>query len=174
MGKRDTKRIENKSVRQATKQVIRGGHLRAPRNISWSSPVTERAIPIIVDRMPHRSSKKGCKRNKGGAHEPEYRQAPVNPHIMKLTDEGWVRVPNPNYSYIRVYQKTGYFCKRCNKRLWSVARKVREGKIVIPGHTNLVDDLTRPYPERDDHYSYTNIWARLDGRPCVCTRCRES
>jgi hypothetical protein len=170
--KKENRRYEHKSERQATRQAIRTGRLRAPRSLSWSGDGGEKNVPLIVDRMPHRSSKKGCKRNKGGVHDPEYRSNPV-PRTISTWDpeKGWVHEPNPNWNFSG-WRKTGYFCKRCNKRLWNYARKVSEGKVPALGSVNPVDDLTRPYPERDDHMSYSNIWKRLAGEPCCCTECR--
>lgn len=62
-----------------------------------------------------------------------------------------------------------YVCEDCGKSWWGRRPKTgtKAGTVVQIGGP----PPRGLYPERDDHYSYTNIWKRLDGKPCECRDC---
>lgn len=94
-GRAEDKRYGHKRARQATRQVLDGGHHPGVvHGVSWSNSLEQPPINDDIPIRPH-AKRKGCKRNKGGAHTPV---------------QGVKRVYGFNYSV--------YFCSNCNKILW--------------------------------------------------------
>lgn len=152
---KETRRIEHKSLRQVERQVLHGGHLRPPKGINWNSSVTERDAPLVNDVMPHRSSKKGCKRNKGGPHIPVPRKPPAR--IWGVV--GYRRSGEAifGWTYPLSFRYGSYYvCEKCNKSLWRY-----KPKPVEPAHDA-------------EHWTMNNIHRRLAGHPCLCPRCLSS
>lgn len=106
--------------------------------MSWSGDGAEKDVPLITDRMPHRSKKKGCKRNKGGAHTPVYRTEPLR---YEIGEDGFAHMVR-NFT---AWQKTGWFCDRCNKRLWGYVPKYQAPATKPPGHWDTVNINRRLY-----------------------------
>lgn len=99
----EDKRLDHKRARQATRQVLEGGHHRVVHGMNWSNNIEQ---PPIDDEAPRRarSKKKGCKRNKGGPHI-AVRRTPRPASGNPATTFWWM------YS-------SDYVCDKCGKAMW--------------------------------------------------------
>lgn len=95
--KRENRRYDHKTDRQATRAALRGDHVKQPQTDRYNhrpDPVTLPDDATVVGPCGKTKGKgKICKRNKNGPHIAEYR-----------VHKDWWR--------------DGYFCKKCNKNLW--------------------------------------------------------
>lgn len=126
--KGETRRLERKSERQATKAVLRGDHSSQPLSSNWGykpEPVIlSDDAKVVAPRGKSKGKSKHCKRNKNGPHVIGYKSHP----------DWW---------------KSGAYCVKCNKKFWGNPPKnaigARPTQVDRPEHwtyTNIINRLT--------------------------------
>ena len=156
-GAKENRRIEHKSLRQVERQALDGGHLRPPRTMGWRASVTEKDAPLINDVMPHRSKRKGCKRNKGGKHSiVTWPSLPSRELWYDPERERWTYRAIP---WVRRRWHPPYKCERCGKGFYSIPKGHEKEAVIV---TVRADDQYK----QDDHYDLFNIRMRLCGLRC--------
>lgn len=147
---KENRRYDHKRDRQAAKAVLRGDHPRQNRSDTWSHKSDLVPLPDDATASGRGSKYKGrhqCKRNKGGTHKPVY-------------------VPTHKR---RRWQYWSWECERCHKHLYGqdVERARKDGTLQPPGFT------VNGEPVDAEHWTYTNILARLTGHRCGCSSCPD-
>lgn len=109
MSRKEDRRIDHKRLRSAERQALAGGHTTGIESYTWGHRPEQ--PPLVDDRMPAKGRKggKGCKRNKGAPHIPEYR-------------------------YETNWRRCGWHCARCGKRLWGYKPPERPTPVPTSDH----------------------------------------
>jgi hypothetical protein len=142
--KKEIKRIGHKSARQAEKEALRDRLPDTVHGMHYNSRLPQPHLPDTAVTGGPKKKKDKSKWCKGHVGRE---------HIWKF--HPWNRHGNSPW------HKHGWICERCTKKYWGTPPSKR------------VEGQTRHSPvPGGDHWSTTNIWARLSGYPCQCQMCQ--
>lgn len=164
--RKEINRIEHKQARAAERQALEGGHHRVVQGMGWGTRIPQ--PPLLDEHRKLPGKKKGCKRNKGGAHTVEH--WPSAPTWEYVWDDERNCYVQQAISWSRRSYHPPYRCSKCGKGFYRVPKN-SEPRAARPQGTYTVNWENEV---REDHWDLYNIRTRLLDLPCRCRTCNPS